>query len=202
MEMTSRPTAEGAATRSANRPTSPRDAMLATALSHHAFVLPHAQPQLRCGAFMCDVPPPASSMRVKDLKAELDALGVTWRGICFEKEDLVDALEKARVSPPPAPPPPSTPSPPPPPAATQDPQSRFGGFGDAVAQAEAEAAEVNAMSVEEIKAELSALDVDYSTAGDDKAKLVSELLNARAFARPMFDTEAFQAEFGNKNTQW
>ena len=139
------------------------------------------------------------SMKMKDLKAELDSLGVTWRGVCFEKDDLVRALEAARANPPPVPAP--TPAPPPPevytstgaPAAGD---SRFGGFGSAMEQAEAEAAEVNAMSVDEIKAELDGFGVDYSSAGEDKAKLVSELLNARAFNRSMFDTGAFGG------TQW
>ena len=72
-----------------------------------------------------------------------------------------------------------------------------GGFGSAVAQAEAEAAEVNAMSADAIKAELAELGVD-AAGGDDKTRLVSELLNARAFARPQFDSSAF----GQKGTQW
>ena len=69
-----------------------------------------------------------------------------------------------------------------------------------VEQAEAEAAEVNAMSIEEIKAELAELGADGSAAGDDKAKLVSELLNARAFARPMFDTSQLGGLGGE--TKW
>ena len=65
-----------------------------------------------------------------------------------------------------------------------------------MAQAEAEAAEVNAMSIDAIRQELSELGVDV--ASQDKAALVSELLNARAFNRPMFDTQAF----GEQGTQW
>ena len=69
------------------------------------------------------------------LKAELDGLGVAWRGVCFEKEDLVNALVDARASPapswadvlvdasatapPPSPPPPS-PSPAVPPTSRSD----------------------------------------------------------------------------------
>jgi thioredoxin 1 len=46
----------------------------------------------------------ASSMRIKDIKAELDERGVQWRGVCFDKESLLRVLEEARVAP--APPPP------------------------------------------------------------------------------------------------
>lgn len=37
-----------------------------------------------------------SDLRIKELKAELDALGVSWRGTCFEKEELVAKLTEAR----------------------------------------------------------------------------------------------------------
>ena len=162
-----------------------------------SYVLP-----LRTRVTMCTPAPPPSEMRVKDLKAELDRLGVAWRGVCFEKEDLVRSLEEARLAPPPpapSPPPPSPPPPPPPPAwPPANVGGRLGGFGDAVAQAEAEAAEVNAMSVEAIEAELAELGVDASAAAGDKAKLVGELLNARAFNRPQFDTSQFEG-FGNAN---
>ena len=148
---------------------------------------------------MCEPPlKDPSTMRAKDLKAELDKLGVSWRGVCCETEDLARALTEARLAPPasapPTPPPASTPSPAPAPA--QNSASSF----SAVAQAETEAAEVNAMAIEEIKAELVSLGADDSELGDDKAKLVSELLNARAFARPMFDT----SQLGNPGgeTKW
>lgn len=142
-------------------------------------------------------------MKMKDLKAELDDLGVAWRGVCFEKEDLVRALEDARANPPspaPAPAPPEVEvytSSGAPAGSDSSSSDRFGGFGSAMAQAEAEAAEVNAMPVDAIKAELDQLNASYG-ADDDKAKLVSELLNARAFNRPMFDT----SQFGNQGTQW
>ena len=134
------------------------------------------------------------AMSMKELKAELDALGVVWKGVCLEKEDLVRALQEARAAPP-SPPPPA-PAPPPPPPSMPPTEERFGGFGSAVAQAEAEAAEVNAMSIDEIKKELAELGVEIES--EDKAKLVSELLNARAFNRPMFDT----TQFGNQGTVW
>ena len=66
-----------------------------------------------------------------------------------------------------------------------------------VAQAEADAAAVSAMSVEAIKAELAELGVDFAAFADDKDRLVGELLNARAFARPQFDTSQLGDLFGN-----
>ena len=59
------------------------------------------------------------------------------------------------------------------------------------------------MSVQAIQAELADLGVDSGPFGDDKTKLVSELLNARAFSRPMFDTSSFGGGFGGGgNTNW
>ena len=37
------------------------------------------------------------ALPLKQLKAELDALGVQWRGVCFEKAELVDTLIEART---------------------------------------------------------------------------------------------------------
>ena len=52
------------------------------------------------------------------------------------------------------------------------------------------------MSVDAIKAELTELGV--KTDADSKEALVSELLNARAFSRPMFDPSQFGGDvFGN-----
>ena len=42
------------------------------------------------------------AMKLKEIKAELDELGVAWKGVCFEREDLVKALEAARARPAPA----------------------------------------------------------------------------------------------------
>ena len=65
----------------------------------------------------------ASSMRVKALKEELDERGVAWRGVAFEKDELVRLLEDARATPAPPstapstpPPSPAAPAPSPPPA--------------------------------------------------------------------------------------
>ena len=58
----------------------------------------HAPPRRAATAAMCDLPAP-DTMKASELKAELDALGVAWRGVCFEKDDLVNALVNARASP-------------------------------------------------------------------------------------------------------
>ena len=156
-------------------------------------------PRRAATAAMCDLPAP-DTMKASALKAELDSLGVAWRGVCFEKDDLVNALVDARASPAPswadvlvdasatAPPPP----PPPPP-----PSSRSDAFANSVlAEAQREADEVNAMSEELIKAELKSLGVVPPAA--EKPELVAALLNARANSTPMFDT----SQFGDKGTQW
>ena len=65
---------------------------------------------------ICCALPDAASMRGKALKAELDGLGVAWKGIAFEKEELVKMVEDARANPQPPPPAPPPPRPPPPPA--------------------------------------------------------------------------------------
>ena len=49
---------------------------------------------IRCDATAEDKDP--SEMRLSALKAELDARGVAWRGVCFEKEQLVAALKVGR----------------------------------------------------------------------------------------------------------
>merc|ERR1719424_2523977 len=64
---------------------------------------------------ICKAP---TEMRLKELKAELDERGVPWRGVAFEKDELVRLLDEARLAPPSPPMPPSpAPSSPPPPAA-------------------------------------------------------------------------------------
>lgn len=178
--------------------------LLLSLLAVRGYQLPlrlpaHAPPPRAATAAMCDLPAP-DTMKASELKVELDALGVAWRGVCFEKDDLINALVDARASPatssadvrvdesataPPAPPPPVP--------AT----SRSDDFAnDVLAEAQREADEVNAMSEEAVKAELKSLGV-VPPAGE-KAELVAALLNARAESQPMFDT----SQFGNKGTQW
>ena len=36
-------------------------------------------------------------MKLKEIKAELDALGVAWKGVYFERDDLAQALMTARA---------------------------------------------------------------------------------------------------------
>jgi len=83
--------------------------VLASAISV-AYVLP-AAPR-HCAAVprhACSLQPtmsamPPRTMRLKAIKEELDSFGVAWRGIFFEKDDLVRALEMARANPSPPPP--------------------------------------------------------------------------------------------------
>ena len=184
--------------------------MLLSLLAVRGYQLPlrlpatHA-PRRATTAAMCDLPAPGT-MKASALKAELDGLGVAWRGVCFEKEDLVNALVDARASPAPSwadvlvdasatAPPPSPPPPSPSPAVP--PTSRSDAFANSVlADAQREADEVNAMSEELIKAELKSLGVVPPAA--EKEELVAALLNARANSTPMFDT----SQFGDKGTQW
>ena len=56
------------------------------------------------------------------------------------------------------------------------------------------------MSVEAIKAELTTLGIDTSSFGDDKQRLIGELLNARAFLRPQFDTSQFGDMLGERES--
>ena len=145
---------------------------------------------------MCEAAP--ESMRVKELQAELDERGVSWRGMCVEKQDLVKAVKAARAAPAtPSAPVPPPPSPPPEVEVEVMSQDRADAFASSVlAEAEREAAAVNAMSEDEIVAELSALGVEAEEV--NKSKLVAALLEARASQRPMFDT----SQFGQRGTQW
>jgi hypothetical protein len=92
-----------------------------------------------------------ASMRASALKAELDERGVAWRGVAFEKAELVRLLEEACLAPPSAPPPPA-PSPPPPAPSPPPTASAPPAADDA-----AERAAVAAMKVSEIKSELAQL---------------------------------------------
>ena len=118
--------------------------------------------------------------------------------MCVEKQDLVKAVEAARAAPAtPSDPVPPPPSPPPEVEVEVMSQDRADAFASSVlAEAEREAAAVNAMSEDEIVAELSALGVEAEEM--NKSKLVAALLEARASQRPMFDT----SQFGQRGTQW
>jgi len=147
----------------------------ATPLAYTIGPLRTGTAAVRTAGFRLDGSTPApAEMRLAAIKAELDERSVLWRGVCFEREDLERALVDARETPPQAAPPAA-------------PSSPAAGFGDAVAQAEAEAAAVRAMSVDAIRQELDAFGADSAAIADgDKDKLVSELLNARAFSKPHF----------------
>ena len=129
---------------------------------------------------MCTEAPSILSMRLKELKDELDKRGVTWRGIAFEKEELARLLVDARSRPPaPSAPPPTpqapTPSPPPPSAAKA--------AQDAAWASRSSMGNVETMKVADIKAELKSLGVDTS-ALFEKTELVAALIKARASKPP------------------
>ena len=88
--------------------------LLRTLLLAPSFIVSPPAPKASSGRApsMCELPSP-ESMRVKELKAELDDRGVAWRGVCIEQEDLVNAVTAARADSSPAPPPPAPASPPP-----------------------------------------------------------------------------------------
>jgi len=57
----------------------------------------HVPVPIRSLRMEMDTAAEVGSLPLKQVKAELDELGVTWRGVCFEKKELVDALVKART---------------------------------------------------------------------------------------------------------
>ena len=129
---------------------------------------------------MCAEAPSILSMRLKELKDELDKRGVTWRGIAFEKEELARLLGDARSRPPaPSAPPPTPQAPtssPPPPSAAKAAQ-------DAAWASRSSMGNVETMKVADIKAELKSLGVDTS-ALFEKTELVAALIKARASKPP------------------
>ena len=55
--------------------------------------------RMRASELVCSEPPPApADMRLKALKEELDQLEVAWRGVAFEKDELVSLLLQARTA--------------------------------------------------------------------------------------------------------
>ena len=156
-------------------------ALVGTTLVPHALlrvprVSPHARTSISsirlCDTGLAD----PSTLRVKAIKEELASRGVSCAGL-FEKEELVERLKQARLQPPapaPAPPPPAPAPPapaPPPPAASS---SSSSSSKDTAAQREA----IAAMSIKEIKAELTRLKA--STVGFmEKSEFVDALVAAR-----------------------
>ena len=68
----------------------------------HCLQLPRAPPPRgRIAVSMAEAAPstPPDQMRLKEIKEELDARGVKWRGVCFERADLVQAVLDARAAP-------------------------------------------------------------------------------------------------------
>ena len=62
--------------------------------SRHTRLITPAHPPLRVAVAMVAEP---AAMKLKDIKAELDELGVAWKGVYFERDDLARALMTARA---------------------------------------------------------------------------------------------------------
>ena len=62
---------------------------------HAPFTTPARQPCLTRVAAPAMVAEPAA-MKLKEIKVELDGLGVAWKGVYFERDDLSHALMNAR----------------------------------------------------------------------------------------------------------
>ena len=116
-----------------------------------------ATARTRGGAIRAELPA-IDSMKLKEIKAELDERGVTWKGVCFEKEDLQRALETAR-------------SQPPPPPAAEEP--------------DAPAAEAAAASPPPTADEAAAYDSAYATAYADCMKMRVKELRTQLAARSL-----------------
>ena len=76
--------------------------IVATLACAHAYTLP-LRPLPRCRKIVLEAEaaelPLPETMRVKALQAELDERGVAWRGVAFEKVELVSLLSDARTRP-------------------------------------------------------------------------------------------------------
>ena len=59
----------------------------------HTPLTTPAHPALRVAMAMAE----PAAMKLKQIKAELDALGVAWKGVYFERDDLTHALMTARA---------------------------------------------------------------------------------------------------------
>ena len=129
---------------------------------------------------MCAEAPSILSMRLKELKDELDKRGVTWRGIAFEKEELARLLVDARSRPPAPSAPPPTPQAP---TSSPPPSSAAKAAQDAAWASRSSMGNVETMKVADIKAELKSLGVDTS-ALFEKTELVAALIKARASKPP------------------
>ena len=121
-------------------------------------------------------PPEPASMKMKALKAELDERGVTWRGVAFEKDELVRLLEVARTQPleSETPAPEETPSPEP--SAVKD------------------EAEEGVSSGADSAGEAAAYDAAYATALEESLKLKVKELRTELAARNVGWADLYEKE--------
>jgi len=73
--------------------------VLQAAACAFALTTPRAARLTPRGVAVCCLSPAPAEMRVKALKEELDERGVAWRGVAFEKDELVKLLTEARAQP-------------------------------------------------------------------------------------------------------
>ena len=73
--------------------------MLVVFVLHRALVLrtPLATPAHPARVAVATMVAEPAAMKLKEIKAELDVLGVAWKGVCFERDDLVQSLVTARA---------------------------------------------------------------------------------------------------------
>jgi len=71
--------------------------LLLRGLSPRPLIKPGTHARCAPAIRMCELPSP-EAMRLKDLKQELDERQVSWRGVCFEKDELVSRLREARAA--------------------------------------------------------------------------------------------------------
>lgn len=137
-------------------------------------------------AAMCVQPEPAAvaDLKLKEIKVELDELGVTWRGVCFEREDLVQALLDARARGP------AEPSAAARPAAVAEPAAETPASSAATPEADGAAFEeayrpayeaAMQLKTKELRAELAARSIGWADALE-KSELAARLAEAKARA--------------------
>lgn len=135
-------------------------------------------------------PRPAAELRVKELKAELDALGVEWRGIMFDKETLQAAVEVARAAPR------STPAPDP--GASQPDATEDSSDSASSAAASAATADTNARSIEDEAAYEEAYNRAFSESMSLKVKELRTELAARSVGwADLFEKEELAARLSD-----
>ena len=164
---------------------------------------------------LCASEAPAE-MRVKALKEELDERGVAWRGVAFEKAELVNLLVEARARPPepePVAEPAAAPEPEPAAAAADAAADADDDEGAAYAAAyEAALADALKLKTKELRTELAARSVGWADLYEKEelaARLAGLVAKAAGFSRSgaltpgavnMVDDDQLVAEMADERT--